>query len=122
MAYACIPLSPNAPPRPGDLEHCLSALPLAYAFVTEQLAQNQKVLVHCSSGKDRTGLFFGYFLMRHFGQSVTEAIDNVLAARPIAYTGDGWQAFASAVLSTVRTESSFNIKKSFKPKLVSGHR
>lgn len=58
VAYACIPLSPNAPPRPGDLEHCVAALPLAYAFVAQHLKLGCKVLVHCS-GKDRTAMFFG---------------------------------------------------------------
>lgn len=107
MAYACIPLSPNAPPRPGDLEHCLSALPVAYTFVTGQLEKGCRVLVHCSSGKDRTGLFFGYFFMRYFGQSVPEAIANVVAARPIAFTAEGWREFAPVVLSAVAADSSF---------------
>ncbi|MGO1894187.1 MAG: dual specificity protein phosphatase family protein, partial [Luteimonas sp.] len=74
MAYACVPLSPNAPPCSGDLDRCISALPHAYTFVAEHLTRGHRVLVHCSSGKDRTGLFFSYFLMRHFGQSVSEAI------------------------------------------------
>ena len=108
VAYACVPLSANAPPRPGDLEHCRSALPLAYTFVAEHLAQGRKVLVHCSSGKDRTGLFFGYFLMHHFGQSTTDAIANVLAARPIAYTAEGWREFAFLVLSGVRPNRAFD--------------
>ena len=108
IAYACVPLSPNAPPRPGDLEHCVAALPVAYAFVAEHLEQDQKVLVHCSSGKDRTGLFFGYFLIRRYGQSVSSAIDNVLAVRPIAYTAEGWREFAFAVLSAVTAHRSFD--------------
>jgi hypothetical protein len=109
IAYSCVPLSPNAPPRPGDLDHCIFALPAAYTFVAKHLAQERKVLVHCSSGKDRTGLFFGYFLMRHFGQSPSEAIANVLAVRPIAYTAEGWQEFALLVLSAMRPNRSFNM-------------
>lgn len=31
IAYACIPLSENAPPQPDDDETCLRALPLAHA-------------------------------------------------------------------------------------------
>lgn len=99
MDYACIPLSSNAPPRPGDLEHCLRVLPQAYAFLAKHLDRKRKVLVHCSSGKDRTGLILGYLLMRRFGHSADEAIAFVLGCRPIAYSAEGWREFALAVLS-----------------------
>lgn len=56
IEYACIPLSDNAPPQPGDRERCLLALPLALGFVKEHLAEGRGTVVHCSSGKDRTGL------------------------------------------------------------------
>lgn len=107
MAYACVPLSPNAPPWPGDRSHCVASLPAAYSFVAEQLALERQVLVHCSSGKDRTGLFLSYFLMRHLGQSVSDAMSNVLGVRPIAYTADGWQEFAFAVLTATGSDNSF---------------
>ena len=100
MAYACIPLSANAPPRPGDEEICARALPQACSFVQSQLAQRRPTLVHCSSGKDRTGLFFCYFLMRHGGLALDEAIKAVRAVRPIALSAEGWEAFAARVLLT----------------------
>lgn len=107
MAYACVPLPPNAPPRPGDFDQCLAALPVAYSFVAEQFAQAHRVLVHCSSGKDRTGLFLAYCLMNHLGQSANEAIANVLTVRPIAYTADGWLDFAFEVLLAAGSDDSF---------------
>jgi hypothetical protein len=107
LAYACIPLSPNAPPCTGDLDHCVSALPAAYLFVADHLAKGQSVLVHCSSGKDRTGLFLSYFLMQHLGQSAKQAMSNVLAARPIAFTATGWQEFVLAALTAAGPNNSF---------------
>ncbi len=96
--YARMPMSDNAPPRPGDDKVCLKILPQAYEFVTEQMNRQRSVLVHCSSGKDRTGLFLSYFLMRHDQLSVSEAIRAVRTIRPIAISALGWEAFATRVL------------------------
>jgi hypothetical protein len=46
--YACVPLSANAPPLPGDNEICMAALPKAYDFAKTQVAKGRGVLVHCS--------------------------------------------------------------------------
>jgi len=98
MSYRCIPLSDNAPPRDGDIEHCLDALPEAYDYVRAGLDRQRGVLVHCSSGKDRTGLFMCYFLIRESGMSVDEAIAEVRRVRPIALSAEGWEQHAAAVL------------------------
>lgn len=98
MSYRCIPFSDNAPPRDGDIEHCLDALPEAYEYVREELDRKRAVLVHCTSGKDRTGLFMCYFLIRESGISVREAMIAVKRARPIALTAEGWEDLARAVL------------------------
>lgn len=98
MSYRCIPLSDNAPPRDGDVEQCLEALPEAYAFVRGEIDRHRAVLVHCRSGKDRTGLFFCYFLVRDNGMSVGEAIAAVRRVRPIALSAEGWEDFALGLL------------------------
>lgn len=98
MSYRCIPLSDNAPPREGDVDHCLEALPAAYDYVRAELDRDRTVLVHCSSGKDRTGLFLCYFLIRESGISVRESITVVRRARPIALSAEGWEDLARTVL------------------------
>lgn len=102
IVYACMPLSPNAPPRPGDLEHCLQVLPQAYDFVCVQIRQSRPVLVHCSSGKDRTCLLMAYFLMRSAAMAPEDAISRVRAIRPIAFSAEAWQDFALTVLHAGR--------------------
>ena len=106
LAYACVPLSSNAPPCDGDLEHCLNALPAALSFAKENIDHGIPVLVHCSAGKDRTGLFMAYYLMQCEGCSRQEAMDRVRAARPVAFSADGWHDFAFRVLSAERPRTS----------------
>lgn len=101
ISYACIPLSDNAPPQPGDDEACLRALPLAGAFVQKQLASDRITVVHCSSGKDRTGLLLAYHLMREAGLPPAAAIEEVRRVRPIALTAPGWHDFAFDVLGRI---------------------
>ena len=98
MRYRCIPLSENAPPREGDIEHCLGALPEAYDYVRGELDRQRTVLVHCTAGKDRTGLFMCYFLIRESGISVKDAITAVRRVRPIALSAEGWEELTAAVL------------------------
>jgi protein-tyrosine phosphatase len=97
--YRCLPLSANAPPREGDLEHCRAVLPQAYAFVMDKTSSDIPCIVHCSSGKDRTGLFMAYFLIQSPGLEPIEAIARVMAVRPIALSAEGWDRFALDVLS-----------------------
>jgi len=106
MAYACYPLSDWVPPQPGDVEFCLEVLPCAYEFVQAQLAQGRRVLVHCSGGNDRTGLFLSYFLVRYAGLSASQAIQRVQEVRPTALSAEGWVGFTQQIL--LRVESSAN--------------
>lgn len=96
--YCCVPLSDAAPPRPGDLEICVNALPRALSFVLRSIDFHRSVLVHCSSGKDRTGMFLSYFLCATEGLSPSDAIREVRRVRPIALSAEGWDRFAYQVL------------------------
>src|SRR5215210_3572294 len=99
LFYHCSPLSPNAPPEDGDLEHCLSTLPGAFGYVLQNEHAGLATLVHCHSGKDRTGLFLAYYAVRTLGMSRHEAIASVRAVRPIAFSAPGWEEFALQVLA-----------------------
>jgi protein-tyrosine phosphatase len=101
MEYACVPLSDNAPPRIGDDEICRAALLRAYDFIQAQLRRDKPVLVHCTSGKDRTGLVLAYFLMRQAGCDPATAITKVRAVRSIALSAMGWEAFANHLLHSM---------------------
>jgi protein-tyrosine phosphatase len=98
LVYARISLSENAPPRLGDDARCLAALPRAHQFVREQHGAGRAVMVHCTAGKDRTGLFLAYFLVREQGLTPDAAIDEVRRVRPIALTAPGWDDFARELL------------------------
>lgn len=98
ITYERIPFSDKAPPLAGDLEICVEALPRAYNFVTSEIEAGKAVMVHCSAGKDRTGLLFAYFLMRRTGATADEAIERVRLVRPIALSALGWEDFGQEVL------------------------
>lgn len=98
IAYRCIPLASNAPPRPGDLELCLERLEMCYAYARSEIEAGRTLLVHCRHGKDRTGMFMAHYLKMQRSLSTLEAIAQVKAVRPIALTADGWDQFAIEVL------------------------
>ena len=98
ISYACIPFSWNAPPVPGDLEICLDALPKAFAFVQQNIENERAVMIHCTSGKDRTGLLMSYYLMRTQSMTIDEAILEVRRVRPIALSAAGWEEFGREIL------------------------
>jgi len=101
IAYACHPLSDWVPPQPGDADYCLVSLPRGLDFVAQHLALGQRVLVHCSGGNDRTGLFLSYFLVRNHAFLPIDAIGQIKQLRPTALSADGWTEFALQVLSQV---------------------
>jgi len=74
IAYRCIPLASNAPPRPGDLELCIERLEMCYAYARSEIEAGRAKL------------------------STREAIAAVKDVRPIALTADGWDQFAIEVL------------------------
>ncbi len=105
IAYACVPMPPNAPPLPGDVHICRCALLRAYAFVQAQMEKGHGVLVHCTAGKDRTGLFLSHFLVRYAGLSPDEAIRAVREVRPIALSAPGWEELTRQLLNSLACPS-----------------
>ena len=104
MAYSNIPMSSNAPVREGDKELCLINLPKAMKFIRENIL-NGPVLIHCRSGKDRTGMVMAAYLIEFESYNVEKAMEEVISARPIAFSAEGWMDFALEVLSTYQTHN-----------------
>ncbi len=98
MQYANIPMSSNAPPRNGDKQFCLENIPKAMEFIQMNLPSGP-VLVHCRSGKDRTGMVLAAYLIYFEGYDVKQAMEKVLSDRQIAFSAEGWFEFAREVLS-----------------------
>ena len=97
LAYSCISLSENAPPRPGDSDLCWRQLPVAFDFIQAHIDKGA-VMIHCHSGKDRTGLLMAYYLLKQRSFSAQQAMDEVLAVRPIAFSAEGWLDFCWNIL------------------------
>ena len=98
IAYSNIPMSSNAPVRKGDKELCLENLPKALNFIKENMI-NGPVLIHCRSGKDRTGMVLAAYLIEFEGYNVKDAMEKVIEVRPVAFSAEGWMEFVLEVLS-----------------------
>jgi protein-tyrosine phosphatase len=96
-----VPLPADIPPTKASEEKCLEALPRALAFVSAQLAQRRRVLVHCYAGKDRTGMLMAALVAKQDGLAPAAAIEKVRTVRPLAITALGWEALALAVIPRV---------------------
>ncbi|MGS0682298.1 phosphatase domain-containing protein [Shewanella sp. 125m-7] len=97
LDYLCVPFSSNIPPKEEDLAYSVEQVPKALAFIRKCEAQEKTVLIHCRSGKDRTGLIMAYYLMDN-GAAPLHAVSQVRAVRDIAFSSEGWDQFAFDVL------------------------
>ena len=101
IEHAWFPLEDNAPPRPGDFEHCVASLPPALDFIRAMQRKDRAVLIHCTAGKDRTGLMLAYYLCREEGYRAEAAIAEVRQVRPQALSALEYEPFAITVLNAL---------------------
>jgi protein-tyrosine phosphatase len=55
------------------------------------LPRRESVLVHCNSGKDRTGLLLAYYLVSRKGLSAKRALKRLRKLKPDALTASGYE-------------------------------
>ncbi|WNL41411.1 dual specificity protein phosphatase family protein [Halomonas sp. PAMB 3264] len=103
IAHRRVPVPVQAPPQFGAIDIALPALGEAGRWVWEQSQSGRPVLVHCTHGKDRTGLVFAYLLVRYYAMTAAQAIAEVRRVRPIALSALGWEPFAHEVLALVES-------------------
>ena len=102
IEHGWFPMEDNAPPRPGDFEHCMATLPKALGFIENMHSQNKAVMVHCTAGKDRTGLMMAFYLCRHEGYCAEDAIAEVRRVRPEGLSAPEYEPFAIEVINALR--------------------
>ena len=82
------------PPQPEAIEIAEEVLPEAYDWVARKIREAKPVLVHCFYGNDRTGLFLFYFIVRHHGYSLMEAMRKLKTTKPTFLIAFGWENLA----------------------------
>lgn len=65
------------------------------------LPRKEPVLVHCNSGKDRTGLLLAYYLITRKGLSAKRAIKAIRQQKPDALTASGYEDVLFALESEI---------------------
>ncbi|MBT2786742.1 MULTISPECIES: dual specificity protein phosphatase family protein [unclassified Halomonas] len=111
IAHKRIPILVQEPPQSDALEVAWPALEETSCWVWEQIQSGNPVLVHCTHGKDRTGLLLAYLLVRYYGQTSQDAIAHVRHVRPIALTAVGWEQFANDLLARCEVGSTVGGKQ-----------
>ena len=99
LRHLCVPLAVSAPPLEGELELCVERLPIAFRFVQDNVKEGKSVLVHCRHGKDRTGLFLAYYLVKSKNMDIHKAIESVKRIRSTAMSAEGWDKFVPEALN-----------------------
>ena len=102
ITHAIFSMEDNAPPRPGDFEHCVDTLPRALEFILGMHNREKSVLIHCTAGKDRTGLMMSHYLCQCEGYSAEDAVAEVRRVRPVALSAPEYEPFAIQVLNALR--------------------
>lgn len=100
IAHGHMPFPKGEPPDEDAFAVGCTAVPNAYDWFRTQASQGP-VLVHCSHGKDRTGLFMAYALMRYYGLDPGSAIAELKQTRPNALSANGWSEFAHDLLTVL---------------------
>ena len=70
-------------------------------YLQSQLGRDRTVLVHCSAGKDRTGLLLSYYLALENRIAPETAIARVRQAQFDALSAPGWEELAVRVIRTL---------------------
>ena len=94
LEHYTVPIPITEPPQPEAIEMAKKVLPEAYDWVAQKIREAKPVLVHCFHGNDRTGLFLFYFLVRHHGYSLIEAMRKLKTIRPSFLIAFGWENLA----------------------------
>ena len=94
--------------QPGSADLCLIVDdPLEQALAelerhgVEVIDGGRGALVHCSSGKDRTGLALCHYLCRREGYRPPQAVAELRRVRPISLSACGYEEFALEVLDAL---------------------
>lgn len=70
-----LPMRNRSPVHPDKLA-------MAMDFISTQLAEDRPILVHCLSGRGRTGMVLAAYLVKFKGLTTDEAVGSVRALRP----------------------------------------
>jgi atypical dual specificity phosphatase len=75
LEYCHVPIEDHAIPTTDQVERSVN-------FLMSNVEKNQRVLVHCTAGKGRTGTVLAAYMCRKYGLSPSDAIEALRSKRP----------------------------------------
>ena len=78
-------------------QHVLEILKKFDEIIDKHLDRREAILVHCNSGKDRTGLLLVYYLVSRKGLNSKRAISEIKKLKPTALSAKGYEDIAYAI-------------------------
>jgi protein-tyrosine phosphatase len=94
MRHYVLPQTPALPLFRRDKDELLRGIEPVLDVIHREVSEGHPTLVHCHSGKDRTGVVLTAFLVRYEGLSIEDAIARVRAVKPNAMSAPGYEATA----------------------------
>jgi len=78
-------------------QHVLQILERFDEIIDKHFARQEAILVHCNSGKDRTGLLLVYYLVSRKGLNMKRAISEIKKLNPTALSAKGYEDIVYAL-------------------------
>jgi protein-tyrosine phosphatase len=83
--YLQIPI--NNPPNPDDIRYLNQNFLYICKYIDDKLYNNNKILIHCVNGSQRSAAVTAIFLMYKFGLNFVDACKFIKIKRPICFFG-----------------------------------
>ncbi len=104
LEYAVVELPADDVADESTEAACIERLPEAQAFLEAQAAAGRATLVHCSMGRDRSGLVLAYYVACQEDLDADFALAKVRDARPDALFARAWEPMGLRVIDALMAQ------------------
>ncbi len=100
FVHKLLTLPNSVPPSTDDYFTYQQLLPEAISFISQNVSAGAPTLLHCHSGKDRTGVILICYLCTVEKMNPLEAIGKLRTVKPSLLSSDGYEAMVYRLLES----------------------